>query len=613
MSFAFADYTLSAIQHVAFYAAVHRGTVGTALAVYGQTIWPLQAMRWLAMAFASKTPTPVAASHSTPYFTLHSTPRSAAAAAAASATAARMGTSAETTVTLSLKQDPIPVHDALLASLFLASLPGSVEGREILRRQKQLWRSHPTLMTPMPHFLRKPSWRAGSARASPGMAQSRCQNLSGALGIASRRVPPAALASAIPNSKITVAELLGQHLPVSSAATPSGGAVFSHEEVIAPTLYDGAWRDTVVQAAQYLPELRWFYNNPWLSGAISIKFPSPSFLSSLDRKPAIQHRRLPHKALLLAACAHLAAPYIRYASQSPLSPAVRLTTQNLALFLSNEWLTDDMINAGVDYILQRVGPGSRIRIMDCLFISSLRQARAASATYPTRFFPIVVSECARHETKSTAAAVRQRGRVASSMAERTAPVEPTLRETLLKRLAAEVPTSDTINKTTGLDHYIQHTGSFAGPEPAGSKRAENKATVQAVAASGSLKFVQLRATAMKSFQHLHENMYCANITAINPLRSGYFVLAMKPGTARGPHDVVLGEVLEIYTKNTNHDWIPTAASVGTPSYIYITVYRRIARAMVYLACMRTTCLPHRAPNSTHTYPILPGFVPRQPA
>ncbi|KAK6980579.1 hypothetical protein R3P38DRAFT_3235461 [Favolaschia claudopus] len=32
-----------------------------------------------------------------------------------------------------------------------------------------------------------------------------------------------------------------------------------------------------------------------------------------------------------------------------LSPAVRLTTESLATFLSNEWLDDDMLNAGIDY------------------------------------------------------------------------------------------------------------------------------------------------------------------------------------------------------------------------------------------------------------------------
>jgi hypothetical protein len=101
---------------------------------------------------------------------------------------------------------------------------------------------------------------------------------------------------------------------------------------------------------------------------------------------------------------------------------------------------------------------------------------------------LLVSERQRHQTKSTAKAVRQRGRAATAMADRTA--EPTLRETLMKRLAAAVPASDTLNKTTGIDRFVRHTGTFSGPELPGAstKRAENKATVQAVAASVSFSF-----------------------------------------------------------------------------------------------------------------------------
>ncbi|KAJ6555479.1 hypothetical protein B0H10DRAFT_2241382 [Mycena sp. CBHHK59/15] len=60
--------------------------------------------------------------------------------------------------------------------------------------------------------------------------------------------------------------------------------------------------------------------------------------------------------------------------------------------------------------------------------------------------------------------------------------DPTLREILIKRLAAAVPASNTFNKTAGVDRYVRHAGTFSGPEPPGnSKRTENKATVQAVA------------------------------------------------------------------------------------------------------------------------------------
>jgi hypothetical protein len=86
-------------------------------------------------------------------------------------------------------------------------------------------------------------------------------------------------------------------------------------------------------------------------------------------------------------------------------------------------------------------------------------------------------------------------------------------------------------------------------------------------------------------------MYSANISPINPLKSGHFVLAMKPSTGHVQTQVILGEglsvttsftagadlsiVLTMYTKSTHHDWISIAESVGTPSYIYVLVYLQL--------------------------------------
>ncbi|KAJ6449728.1 hypothetical protein DFH09DRAFT_93659, partial [Mycena vulgaris] len=48
--------------------------------------------------------------------------------------------------------------------------------------------------------------------------------------------------------------------------------------------------------------------------------------------------------------------------------------------------------------------------------------------------------------------------------------------------------------------------------------------------------------------------------------------------------------MTMYTKNTNHDWIPTATSVGTPSYIYVSVYRQFAGAIFSsMACGILSC------------------------
>ncbi|KAF8154377.1 hypothetical protein K438DRAFT_1508336, partial [Mycena galopus ATCC 62051] len=72
-----------------------------------------------------------------------------------------------------------------------------------------------------------------------------------------------------------------------------------------------------------------------------------------------------------------------------LSPAVHLTSHDLASFLGNDWLNDEMINGGVDYILRRLEPWSRIRILNCLFIQSLINMHAAGSGYhPPKLSPI---------------------------------------------------------------------------------------------------------------------------------------------------------------------------------------------------------------------------------
>ncbi|KAK7012416.1 hypothetical protein R3P38DRAFT_2550288, partial [Favolaschia claudopus] len=118
-------------------------------------------------------------------------------------------------------------------------------------------------------------------------------------------------------------------------------------------------------------------------------------------------------------------------------------------------------------------------------------------------------------------------------------------------------------------------------------RAQNKATVQAVAAS---KFVQLRATAFAGFQSFHENVYTPNISDVYPLKPGHLVLALKQATGADPHEVVLGEVFTMYAKNTNHNWIPETSSVGKPSYVYVTAYRQLAgQIFSSLACPVLAC------------------------
>ena len=67
-----------------------------------------------------------------------------------------------------------------------------------------------------------------------------------------------------------------------------------------------------------------------------------------------------------------------------LGAAVHITTEDLARFLSDEWLNDDMINAGADYISRQLGRSSRSRIVNCLLSQSLQNMRALVQQYMPR-------------------------------------------------------------------------------------------------------------------------------------------------------------------------------------------------------------------------------------
>ncbi|KAJ7898905.1 hypothetical protein B0H14DRAFT_3554351 [Mycena olivaceomarginata] len=135
-------------------------------------------------------------------------------------------------------------------------------------------------------------------------------------------------------------------------------------------------------------------------------------------------------------------------------------------------------------------------------------------------------------------------------------------------------------------------------------RAENKATVQKVAA---MKFVGHRAKAFVGFQWVHENMHLANISDFNPLKPGHLFIGLKPGSSA---QVVLCEMVTMYTKNTMHDWIPSATSVGTPSYVYAAVYQPLAgRMFSSMSCELLTCGATLQFPRTHILFSLASFTP----
>ncbi len=63
---------------------------------------------------------------------------------------------------------------------------------------------------------------------------------------------------------------------------------------------------------------------------------------------------------------------------------VHFTAKHLASFLSDEWLDDEMINAGSDWILRQVGASPRTKIINCLHIQQLRHAHLTETTYLPR-------------------------------------------------------------------------------------------------------------------------------------------------------------------------------------------------------------------------------------
>ncbi|KAJ6447922.1 hypothetical protein C8R45DRAFT_948274 [Mycena sanguinolenta] len=160
----------------------------------------------------------------------------------------------------------------------------------------------------------------------------------------------------------------------------------------------------------------------------------------------------------------------------------------------------------------------------------------------------LVAERLKHQTKLTGKAMRQHGRLSTIMANHNnagqAPATDSglsLRQKMMQRLAAVVPDADTITKTSSMDHYIHHTGSYGR------------------------KFVAYRGLAFSKFQWVHKNMHSTDISQINPLQPGHFFVGLKPGSSGG---VVLCKVVTMYTKSTMHNWIPATTSVRMPSYSY---------------------------------------------
>lgn len=85
---------------------------------------------------------------------------------------------------------------------------------------------------------------------------------------------------------------------------------------------------------------------------------------------------------LVAECHHRLSA-IPWRGQIPLlEKAFNLTSTHLAIFFADEWLDDDMINAGSEWILARCGRNSaNVHIVNCLYPQQLQHAQLSGAAY----------------------------------------------------------------------------------------------------------------------------------------------------------------------------------------------------------------------------------------
>ena len=233
---------------------------------------------------------------------------------------------------------------------------------------------------------------------------------------AARRIPDGVSAALIPNPSTAVTELLSHRInpEYSSIETASyssdlpntfvgdsDGLVFQND------LQE--CRTQLLASSSHVPYLRTKFNDAWLSGAQSIRLPGdpltryPLWVEHLlgNLEVSARKERAWMKAsdwlFAVASCAansdttDMVADCFESFNEVPwdsivpeLGQAVLLTTKDLAAFLSDDWLNDEMMNAGIDFITHRLGHESRTRVVNVLFLEGLRAVRSRHGTYTTR-------------------------------------------------------------------------------------------------------------------------------------------------------------------------------------------------------------------------------------
>ncbi|KAA1468573.1 hypothetical protein DENSPDRAFT_814932 [Dentipellis sp. KUC8613] len=220
-------------------------------------------------------------------------------------------------------------------------------------------------------------------------------------------------------------------------------------------------------------------------------------------------------------------------------------------------------------------------------VALLTQPQLTSFTFSN---DSLVSIRRKHQPISTSKAVRQVARLKdltefseTHLTSKTthsaseASNDMSVRDALLRHIAVLSASPDSLlttqSTTSGVNRQVRHTGIYALGNTSTSVRAEQKATLLEVSSS---KFMHHRATAFAVLQDIHENMHNGNITSLCPLRSGHFVAALRPDTKDSVPEIVLAEVVTMYTttgaRGAKHDWTASVTSVGSSSYIVGRVF-----------------------------------------
>ena len=232
---------------------------------------------------------------------------------------------------------------------------------------------------------------------------------------AARWIPDGITPALIPDMSVSVLDLLVQSVQCSRSVDMS-----KYDTALPNTLTRdplsmqfqhilSQHRSTLLASLNDLPFLRQHFNSAWLSGSQSICLPSDPLvhfplwiehlLSELDSYSRNEQAWVKVSDWLHTSINHspnqstkiLAGRCLESWDSIPwdglilgLGRAVLLMTKDLAKFLTNEWLNDEMINAGLAWISHHISSDRHIRVLNVLFVNALRNLCSTQRSYGSR-------------------------------------------------------------------------------------------------------------------------------------------------------------------------------------------------------------------------------------